>query len=352
MTHQQKTSLIRKEINKAYNEFKAKYPIFTHHNFWGALIFLFSLTAIAITSYQWWIGEMNVWLMVVINAFVFGILHEMEHDLIHWMYFKNNKVIHHFMLFVIWILRPLTINPWIRRHLHYHHHKYSGTLHDVEERGVTNGEKWSLKRFLLTPDLVLGGLTRIRGLFHDIEAEIKSGRLKMELGHQLKRYAFWGLMPITILAHIIIYVFIVNGLLNLVDNYWSTGIVFPEVMQGYLSYLEPILYIVLLPNVLRQFCLHFITSNIHYFADVEDGNVIEQTQVLNVWWTFPMQIFCFFFGWTHAIHHFVVNETFYVRHFTRKKAQKVLKKYGVRFNDLGTFARANRFRDTKEQTPN
>ncbi|MFX8895378.1 fatty acid desaturase, partial [Acinetobacter baumannii] len=27
------------------------------------------------------------------------------------------------------------------------------------------------------------------------------------------------------------------------------------------------------PNVLRTFCLHFVTSNMHYFGDVEDGNV-------------------------------------------------------------------------------
>lgn len=348
MTHHQKTSQIRKEINNAYQDFKKKYPVVQLHNLWGALIFIVSLAIIATTSYLWLAGMMNVWLMVIINAFVFGILHEMEHDLIHWMYFKNNKFIHHLMLLVIWLLRPLTINPWIRRHLHYHHHKYSGTLHDVEERGVTNGEKWSIKRLILTPDLLLGGLTRIRGLFHDIEEEIKSGRLKMELGHKLKRYAFWGLMPITIIAHIIIYLFVVNGILNLLDAQFHTSFVLPEFLQTIVGYLSPVMYIILLPNVIRQFCLHFITSNIHYFADVEDGNVIEQTQVLNVWWTFPFQVFCFFFGWTHAIHHFVVNETFYVRHFTRRKAQEVLKKYGVRFNDLGTFARANRFHEIKD----
>ena len=34
------------------------------------------------------------------------------------------------------------------------------------------------------------------------------------------------------------------------------------------------------PNVLRTFCLHFVTSNMHYYGDVELGNVIQQTQVL------------------------------------------------------------------------
>ena len=67
--------------------------------------------------------------------------------------------------------------------------------------------------------------------------------------------------------------------------------------------------------------------------------------VLTVWWTYPFQLFCFFFGWTHAIHHFVVNETFYIRHFARKKAHEVMRKHGVRFNDLGTFRRANRYHE-------
>lgn len=38
------------------------------------------------------------------------------------------------------------------------------------------------------------------------------------------------------------------------------------------------------PNVLRTFCLHFVQLNMHYYGDVELGNVIQQTQVLNPWW--------------------------------------------------------------------
>ena len=60
------------------------------------------------------------------------------------------------------------------------------------------------------------------------------------------------------------------------------------------------------PNVLRVFCLHFVSSNMHYYGDVEPGNVIQQTQVLNPWWLWPLQAFCFNFGSSHAIHHFVV----------------------------------------------
>lgn len=348
MTHQQQSSNIRKEINTSYQIIKDKYPILKHQNFWGLAIFLFSIAAAAISGYLWWKDILPAWAMILINAFFFGVLHELEHDLIHWMYFKTNRVVHHLMLFVIWLVRPLTINPWIRRQLHYHHHKYSGTLHDVEERGVTNGEKWSIKRLLLTADLVIGGLFRVGSLFKDIKKEVESGHLKLDLSKKLKHYALTGLIPVTIIAHLLVYLLLTNGLLGFLDAKFHTGLVLPEFFKTFLQYCNPIIYIIILPNLLRQFCLHFITSNLHYIGDVENGNVIEQTQVLNIWWTFPLQLFCFFFGWTHAIHHFVVNETFYVRHFARKKAHEVMRKYGVRFNDLGTFVRANRF-NVKEQ---
>lgn len=304
---------------------------------------------IVAVSIGWYQAIVPTWLMIVVNAFFMGILHEIEHDLIHWLYFKKQKPIHHFMLFSVWILRPLTINPWIRRTLHYHHHKFSGTLHDVEERGVTNGEPWSVKRLFTTADIVLGGLLRLQLMFKDMDREVKNGNLKDETSSTLKRITFLGLIPLTIVAHVILYFFFADLLMHFINTKFLTNFSFPSYIENILSSLNVVIYTLLLPNLLRQFCLHFITSNMHYFGDVEEGNVIEQTQVLNIWWTFPMQVFCFFFGWTHSIHHFVVNETFYVRHIGRKRAWEVLRKHGVRFNDLGTFKRANRFREYSKQ---
>jgi fatty acid desaturase len=347
VTHQQISSIIRKEINNSYKELKEKYPILKHQNFLGFSIFLVSVVLSCVAGYLWYKEILPTWALIIVNAFLFGILHELEHDLIHYVYFKSNKIIHNVMLFFIWILRPLTLNPWFRRTLHYHHHKYSGTLHDVEERGVTNGEKWTLKRLLFTPDLVLGNLFRIFTLFPDINREVKNGNLKPEVAHKIKSVGALGLIPLTILSHIVLYVFTAQFVVNYGQEHWGWTWDFPLWVKQTMDWLEPITYIVLLPNLLRQFCLHLITSNLHYIGDVENGNVIEQTQVLTVWWTFPLQLFCFFFGWTHAIHHFVVNETFYVRHIARKKAHSIMKEYGVRFNDLGTFRRANRFHDHK-----
>ncbi len=348
MTHQEKSGQIRKEINLSYYQLKETYPLLKHQNGLGMSIFLFAIIAIVTVSFGWYQSVLPTWLMIAVNAFFMGVLHEIEHDLIHWLYFRKHKVIHHFMLFTVWILRPLTVNPWIRRTLHHHHHKFSGTLHDVEERSVTNGEAWSIKRLLTTPDVVLGGLLRLRRMFSDMDQEVKNGNLKLETSSKLKQIMFLSIVPVTIFAHVVLYFFFADLLFAWLNARFAVDLSFPHYVNNMLISLNVLIYTILLPNLLRQFCLHFITSNMHYFGDIEEGNVIEQTQVLNIWWTYPMQLFCFFFGWTHSIHHFVVNETFYVRHIGRKKAQEVLRQYGVRFNDLGTFKRANRFREVSK----
>lgn len=348
MTHQEKSGQIRKEINLSYYQLKETYPLLKHQNGLGMSIFLFAIIAIITVSFGWYQSVLPTWLMIAVNAFFMGVLHEIEHDLIHWLYFRKHKVIHHFMLFTVWILRPLTVNPWIRRTLHHHHHKFSGTLHDVEERSVTNGEAWSIKRLLTTPDVVLGGLLRLRRMFSDMDQEVKNGNLKLETSSKLKQIMFLSIVPVTIFAHVVLYFFFADLLFAWLNARFAVDLSFTHYVNNMLISLNVLIYTILLPNLLRQFCLHFITSNMHYFGDIEEGNVIEQTQVLNIWWTYPMQLFCFFFGWTHSIHHFVVNETFYVRHIGRKKAQEVLRQYGVRFNDLGTFKRANRFREVSK----
>jgi len=348
LTHQEKSGQIRKEINLSYYQLKETYPLLKHQNGLGMSIFLFAIIAIVTVSFGWYQSVLPTWLMIAVNAFFMGVLHEIEHDLIHWLYFRKHKVIHHFMLFTVWILRPLTVNPWIRRTLHHHHHKFSGTLHDVEERSVTNGEAWSIKRLLTTPDVVLGGLLRLRRMFSDMDQEVKNGNLKLETSSKLKQIMFLSIVPVTIFAHVVLYFFFADLLFAWLNARFAVDLSFPHYVDNMLISLNVLIYTILLPNLLRQFCLHFITSNMHYFGDIEEGNVIEQTQVLNIWWTYPMQLFCFFFGWTHSIHHFVVNETFYVRHIGRKKAQEVLRQYGVRFNDLGTFKRANRFREVSK----
>src|SRR5690606_37163110 len=81
----------------------------------------------------------------------------------------------------------------------------------------------------------------------------------------------------------------------------------------------------LIPNFIRSFSLQFVSSNMHYYGDIDPRDVIKQTQVLTPWWMIPFQLFCCNFGATHAIHHFVVKEPFYIRQMTSKTAHKVMK---------------------------
>lgn len=343
MHDQQKTIAIRKGIIQACKTFREKHPFLKHQNLIGAAIFLGSTLMIVLMSIVYLKGDVSAWILIPWNAFWMGIIHEMEHDLIHYMYFKKANWISNLFLGIGWLLRPLTVNPWMRRTLHFHHHKFSGTIHDLEERGVTNGEKWGVIRLLGTPDILFGGAIRYLQLRKDIIRSVKNGDLNRVQALKFRVISILGLLPFTLVLYIIWYAFIIYHLLILSSIFFDFNYTPSILWQSAYTWIHPLVVIIIAPNILRQFCLHFITSNLHYYGDVESGNIMQQTQILNVWWTFPMQLFCFFFGYTHAIHHFHVNETFYIRHLTRKEAWKVMKENGVRFNDIGTFKRANRF---------
>lgn len=347
---EKKIAIIRKEVAAASKELLQKHPIFKHQNTIGFGIFASSILMIIGGWMLYLMGTISTWIVIPWSAFWMSISHELEHDLIHWMYFKKSKFMHDLMMLGVWIFRPTTVNPWLRRDLHFHHHKYSGTLHDVEERGVTNGEKWTLKRLITTPDLVLGGILRATMLKRDIINEVKNGHLQREKALRFKFISTYGMLPIGIISYLLWYVFIIHYAIHGISDIFSLGYASPAWLQAQMPWINTVIVLLIAPNMLRQFCLHFITSNMHYFGDVEAGNVMQQTQVLNVWWTLPFQLFCFNFGGTHAIHHFVVNETFYIRQITATRALKVMKEQGVRFNDIGTFKRANRYHENAVQT--
>jgi hypothetical protein len=69
-----------------------------------------------------------------------------------------------------------------------------------------------------------------------------------------------------------------------------------------------------------------------------------ETQILRPLLLWPLQLVCWNFGPTHSFHHQVVAQPFYLRQLLSPWILLAMRKYGVRFNDLGTFTRANRFR--------
>jgi hypothetical protein len=329
---------ITAQLQKEHDRLRAKFKFLQFQGFIGLGLLIISVFGILVSSYLWFVGVMSTIVLVLIIAFWNSILHELEHDLIHGLYFKKVKFIHNIMLFTVWFFRPLTLNPWIRKYWHYNHHQHSGQPIDIEERGVTNGERWGFMRLLITADLVLGFVFRVRRLKREIKQEKINGNFSDKDSKMLKNTVLFGLLPFGIPLHILFYCWIVlKSLLyfNLVStNYWT---------NEFMEIANVIIYIFVLPNLLRQFCLHFITSNMHYYGDIEEGNILQQTQVLNSWWTWPFQLFCFNFGSTHSIHHFVVNEPFYLRQMSVKKAHEVFKQEGIRFNDTMSFKNANRY---------
>ncbi|MCO6055988.1 fatty acid desaturase [Pseudomonas sp. MOB-449] len=336
LNDQQRSAHIREVVMARGNTLRQRYPVLKHQDAIGAGILAFALIGMAGSALLYLGGDIAWWACLLLNAFFASLTHELEHDLIHSMYFRKRKVPHNLMMALVWMARPSTINPWIRRHLHLNHHKVSGTETDMEERAITNGEPWGLARLLMVGDNLMSSLIRM--------GRAKSWAHKRSiLWRTLKVYA-----PLALLNWGTWYVFLgfhaIDALSSAIGTpvAWSAGTL--EAMH-----LVNIAVVVLVgPNVLRTFCLHFVSSNMHYYGDVEPGNVIQQTQVLNPWWMWPLQAFCFNFGSTHAIHHFVVKEPFYIRQLTAPVAHKVMREMGVRFNDFGTFGRANRW-TPKEQ---
>ena len=118
-----KTKIIRKEVQLASKEFRAKHPILQHQNAIGLSIFSVCVAMIILSAYLYLTQKIGVIAVILSVAFWTSFLHELEHDLIHFMYFKKNKFIQNLMMLGVWIFRPMTINPWLRREIHFHHHR-------------------------------------------------------------------------------------------------------------------------------------------------------------------------------------------------------------------------------------
>lgn len=208
----------------------------------------------------------------------------------------------------------------------------------MEERAITNGEPWGIARLLMVGDNMMSSFIRW------LRAKNPEHR-RLILTRTLKVYA-----PLGLLNWATWYLFLGFHLLDWAAAALGVPIAWSAATLWVMQVVNIAVVVLVGPNVLRTFCLHFVSSNMHYYGDVEPGNVIQQTQVLNPWWLWPLQAFCFNFGSSHAIHHFVVKEPFYIRQLTVPFAHRVMREMGVRFNDFGTFARANRWARQRKVT--
>jgi hypothetical protein len=96
------------------------------------------------------------------------------------------------------------------------------------------------------------------------------------------------------------------------------------------------------PNLVRHGSLALLSSYSHYYGNVPAHDITAQNQILRHWALLPLQVFAFGFGATHIIHHYYVQQPFYLRHRVRYAAWKALEAHGTPVNDFGVLWRANR----------
>ncbi|PAA30071.1 fatty acid desaturase [Pseudomonas fragi] len=336
-TEQDLINDVTQKITQHSNELRKRYRVLGFQNAIGASVMAVSVTGMIITGTLYIKGLIPGWLCIVINALLTSFIHELEHDLIHRLYFRKHPVAHNLMMLLCWIARPGMPSPWLRRELHFHHHKESGTHTDVEAWITTSGSKWGAKRFLKLIDGFVFGI--VNALFaptwqEKIRLTVKVLRLNAPMG-----LLYWGCW----------YIFLGYHLYTSVNSLMGLTVELSAAVSLLIQVVNAAVVIIVAPNIIRQFCLFFISSNIHYFGDVMPRNPLQQTQVMNRWWLWPFQLFCFNFGSTHCIHHFVVKDPFYLRQMTAPFAHKVLADAGVRFNDFGTYKRSNRYSFTQPE---
>lgn len=340
----QRTARIKAAIRLENEHIRQKYPILRHQDALGASVMALSVLGMIACGWAYAAGLMPWWLCIPVSAVFASFIHELEHDLIHTMYFRNTPWAYNLMMALCWITRPSTISPWVRKRLHLHHHKFSGTESDLEERGITNGERWGLKRLLMTGDHMLAIYLRPLRMRQMVKLFIRAQQPKTrEEAQRLVREQTSSFFPLGLLHYTLWHGFLLWHAVDFVAAASGHALVLPAWGASLVAAVNFLVVVWLAPNVLRVFCLHFVSSNMHYYGDVESGNVIQQTQVLYPWWLLPAQLFCFNFGATHAIHHFVVKEPFYIRQLSARAAYPVMRENGVRFNDVGSFRRANRW---------
>jgi len=326
MTHLSAKEYIQaivKAIKAEEAKLRAKHPLLTHQNTLGLVILLLSLGALVGVGFLYYLAIIPAWLCIILAAMAASISHELEHDLIHKQYFSNQPFMHNFMMLTVWLMRPNTISPWYRRKLHLHHHKTSGTQQDLEERLVGNGIKNPLLRALVIVDGLLGLL-------------INAKRFSKEI----KGFHFFKIFnagfPITTAYFIVLYSVIIFHGVNLFTGLAQSS---PAWLLSTMSLFEFLMVVLIVPNIVRSSSLNFVTSCMHYYGGVT--NMLEQTHVLTSRVFMPFHLFCFNFGKTHSIHHFVPNQPFYLRQMLSKKVLNVMREHGVRFNDFASIKQAN-----------
>lgn len=325
MTDHDRACEITKAIKSADKDWRRRFPILKFQSAIGTAFFA-AVVAISIASAGLFLGGLIPWwLCIAINAICFAVIREIEHDLIHNLYFSAHIRIQNLMMLLVWPFLGNLPHPWYRRRMHLLHHRTSGHDEDFEEQLIGNGMKFGPLKLLAMFEPGLASLFRQK----------EFARIPFYKGREF----LLALVPVATFYLAALYGCVFLNLAAFVAGVF--GFEVPTAMQSVLGVLNTIAIVWILPNMLRQVCLQIISSNMHYFGDVD--NRLQETQVFNAWWFAPFNLFTCNFGSTHSIHHFMVNQPFYLRQLVAGSAHAAFRRYGVRYNDMGTLFRGNRY---------
>ncbi|CAF1112479.1 unnamed protein product [Adineta steineri] len=332
------TVSVSREICRAIKEnnieLRRKYPFLFHQDCIGGMIFGGSILLISLFIYLYLSNYISAISTTILIGIAISFLHELEHDIIHNLCFKQQRWIQNFMFVFMWIAK-LHVSPWFRRQEHLKHHLLSGQTNDVEERLIGLGLKPNRKRMAVS--------------MHPYGSVLVGDDVARDAQHFNLHGLLTTTAPAALVFLFITRLFIAYNLLFMIYSYFNYDIVTIFGFHTFYPIIRTLAVCLTLPNLIRQSSLILMSNCCHYYGDIPLNNVYYQNQILDSWYVFPFQLFCFNFGATHIVHHYVPSQPFYIRHFTARAIKDMMINLGVRHNDFGILWRSNRYSvDPKE----
>jgi len=313
--------LIRDVIKREDQELYRRHPWLHQKGLIGSFFVAFSILGMLATAAAYVHGAIHWAVAVALQTFLLSMLHEVEHDIFHGTYFgRPGELPFEAAMFLIHVFK-WHASPWWRMKIHLLHHGVSGQKLDVEERLVGLGMPLGIPRLLVTlsPFFYVMACPSVLADNKDFDW--------MEPLLQSKWQSTSGVAVLVYAGHLL-------GAFTLSAS--VAGAV------------QSFVLLVTIPSHVRHVCLSLVASMSHYYEDNAPGVVHEQVQILNPWWLVPFQSFCWFFGSTHWVHHFYVQQPFWVRTYLAAKinreAQAFVDTGVLRQNDAGVlkYAKPNR----------
>lgn len=284
-----------------------------------------------VTFYAHYHGQLSTTAAIIIGTLATSTLHEVEHDLFHCQYlWRPRSFQFDVAMWLIYVFK-FHVSPWWRMEFHLLHHQESGQKFDIEERLLGLGLPIGFFRLLvtLTP---LSYFMVVGSVVNDNPGFVWYRPLT-ESKFQLSLVALSFLSPI------------LYGLNQFLPEAEITGLLNHSIPEWFIKLSYTILICCVTVAHARHICLTLVTTFTHYYGDIHRGVVHEQIQILDSLYLIPLQIFCWFFGESHWIHHFYVQQPFWERSLiswevNRAAKSEVWKKAvpdSVRVNDFPTL---------------